>query len=234
MPGPYVDPFHGDAELPDKVDVVVIGGGIVGTSTALELAERGVSVALCEKGGIAKEQSSRNWGWVRISRRDPREVPLMAEALRIWRGLDARVGRPTGYKRAGIIFACKDDRDYARHERWCRHLEGYQIEHRMLSAAELGDLVPGLRLDVQGRALHPRRRPGRAAEGRPRHRRAGARARRPRADRMRRARHRDQRGPHQRGRDRARSHRLSAVVLAGGAWSSLFAGRFGIDSPSSR
>ena len=28
MPGPYVDPFHGDAELPEKVDVVVIGGGI--------------------------------------------------------------------------------------------------------------------------------------------------------------------------------------------------------------
>ncbi|MGW8171557.1 MAG: FAD-dependent oxidoreductase [Stutzerimonas stutzeri] len=49
------------------VDVVVIGGGIIGVSTALELAERGVSVALCEKGGIGEEQSSRNWGWVRIS-----------------------------------------------------------------------------------------------------------------------------------------------------------------------
>ncbi len=75
------------------MDVVVIGGGIIGTSTALELADSGMRVALCEKGGIGHEQSSRNWGWVRISRRDPREVPLMAEALRIWADLNRRTGR---------------------------------------------------------------------------------------------------------------------------------------------
>ena len=95
MPGPHVVPVHGDPDLPREVDVVVIGGGIIGASTALELAEGGLRVALCEKGGIGKEQSSRNWGWVRISRRDPREVPLMAEALRIWSGLDQRIGRDT-------------------------------------------------------------------------------------------------------------------------------------------
>lgn len=36
MPGPRVDPFHGDSDLPAAVDVVVIGGGIIGTSTALD------------------------------------------------------------------------------------------------------------------------------------------------------------------------------------------------------
>jgi glycerol-3-phosphate dehydrogenase len=42
MPGPYVTPVIGDETLPKRVDVVVIGGGIVGASTALELAERGL------------------------------------------------------------------------------------------------------------------------------------------------------------------------------------------------
>ena len=83
MPGPFVVPVHGDVDLPAKVDVVVIGGGIIGCSTALELAERGMTVALCEKGGIGHEQSSRNWGWVRITRRDPREVPQSARGA-IW------------------------------------------------------------------------------------------------------------------------------------------------------
>ena len=65
MPGPPVVEVAGDTNWPERVDAVVVGGGIVGTSTALELADQGLSVALCEKGGIGHEQSSRNWGWVR-------------------------------------------------------------------------------------------------------------------------------------------------------------------------
>src|SRR5262249_7399764 len=47
---PRVDPVSSDESLPARVDVVLIGGGIIGTSTALFLAQRGIAVALCEKG----------------------------------------------------------------------------------------------------------------------------------------------------------------------------------------
>ena len=43
---PRVDPVTSDESLPTRVDVVIVGGGIIGTSTALFLAQRGVSVAL--------------------------------------------------------------------------------------------------------------------------------------------------------------------------------------------
>ena len=46
MPGPRLTEFYSDLALPKKVDVVVIGGGIIGVSTALELADRGISVLL--------------------------------------------------------------------------------------------------------------------------------------------------------------------------------------------
>ena len=52
--------------LPASTDVVIIGGGIIGASTALFLAQAGIRVVLCEKGRIGGEQSSRNWGWTRI------------------------------------------------------------------------------------------------------------------------------------------------------------------------
>ncbi len=168
MPGPYVVPVHGDADLPPKVDVVVIGGGIIGCSTALELAERGVSVALCEKGGIGHEQSSRNWGWVRITRRDPREVPLMAEALRIWSGLGARTGRDLGYRQSGIAFACTTDKAYAEQEEWLDGLRDYQIDSRMLSPGDFAQMFPGNRMDVKGAiftAADGRAEPQRAAPG---------------------------------------------------------------------
>ena len=70
--------------LPSAVDVVVIGAGVVGTSTAYFLAKQGKRVALIEKGRVAGEQSSRNWGWVRQQGRDAAELPIMMEANRIW------------------------------------------------------------------------------------------------------------------------------------------------------
>ena len=48
MPGPYVVPVHGDADLPREVDVVVIGGGIIGVSTVLALAEKGISAEVVD------------------------------------------------------------------------------------------------------------------------------------------------------------------------------------------
>jgi glycine/D-amino acid oxidase-like deaminating enzyme len=231
MPGPYVVRVHGDENLPEKVDVVVIGGGIIGTSTALELAERGHKVALCEKGGIGQEQSSRNWGWVRISRRDPREVPLMAEALRIWSGFDKRLGRDTGYKRAGIIFACPDDKSYDEHDRWGKNLEGYQLASRMVSGKELDDLLPGGSMKLKGALYTPadgRAEPQKAAP-------AVAEAARDKGAAI--LTECAVRGIETSGgkvsgvvTERGRIA-CDAVVLAGGAWSNLFCGLYGIDLP---
>ncbi|WP_372802943.1 NAD(P)/FAD-dependent oxidoreductase [Paracoccus seriniphilus] len=150
MPGPFVTPVHGDLELPRKVDVVVIGGGIIGCSAALELVDQGLKVALCEKGGIAHEQSSRNWGWVRITRRDPREIPLMAEALRIWPTLAERTGRDLGYERAGIAFVCRTAKAFAEHERWLEHIKDYQFDSKMLSAEEFAAMTPGMQMPIEG------------------------------------------------------------------------------------
>jgi len=94
---PPVDLVQSDQELPERVRVVVIGGGIIGVATALFLAEKGHSVALCEKGRIGGEQSSRNWGWCRTMGRDFSEIPLAMESLRLWRGMNERTGRETGF-----------------------------------------------------------------------------------------------------------------------------------------
>src|SRR5260370_28865667 len=99
---PPVDPAGSDPGLPDRAGVVVIGGGIIGTSTALFLAEKGHSVVLCGKGRIGGEQSSRNWGWCRTMGRDAREIPLAIESLRPWRGMNTPTNPPTRFRPARI------------------------------------------------------------------------------------------------------------------------------------
>lgn len=231
MPGPALAPFDADTELPRTVDVVVIGGGIIGASTALELAERGFAVLLCEKGQIGAEQSSRNWGWVRITCRDPREIPLMAEAIRIWEGLDARLERKTGYMRAGIAFGAKTERDIANYSAWAEHLASHQIETRLIRPDEVEALSPGNRMGLKGALFTPidgRAEPQWAAPA------IAARARDLGAKVMTNCavRSLDLEAGRiagvmtERGRVRATS-----VVLAGGAWSRLFAGNAGLSLP---
>ncbi|WP_420391261.1 NAD(P)/FAD-dependent oxidoreductase [Acuticoccus sp.] len=129
MPGPDIEPVDGDRTAPASADVVVVGGGIVGCCTALELAERGASVVLCEKGIVGGEQSGRNWGWVRLSGRDPREIDLMAASIRLWEGMAERTGTDVGYRQSGLLAPFADPAARRRAETWLTHIEGTQ--HRI-------------------------------------------------------------------------------------------------------
>ncbi|HET6222230.1 MAG TPA: FAD-binding oxidoreductase [Dongiaceae bacterium] len=140
---PRVDPVQSSPELPSRVEVVVIGGGIIGTSTALFLAQKGIPVALCEKGHIAGEQSSRNWGFCRQQGRDPRELPLIIESLRIWRGIDRLVEGETGFRQAGVMYLANDEKSAAYNEKRLEHGRPYQLDTRIVSGRELADLLPG-------------------------------------------------------------------------------------------
>src|SRR5215510_14992070 len=140
---PRVDPVPADTQLPARADVVVIGGGIIGTSTAFFLAQKGVSVALCEKGHIAGEQSSRNWGFCRQQGRDPRELPLIVESLHIWRGIDRAIEGDTGFRQSGIVYLAEDEKAAAAHEKFLAYARPYQLDSRRIAGAELAALLPG-------------------------------------------------------------------------------------------
>src|SRR5580700_8430218 len=115
---PPVNVVQSDSELPERASVVVIGGGIIGVTTALYLAEKGIAVVLCEKGRIGGEQSSRNWGWCRTMGRDESEIPLAMESLRLWRDMNRRTSRETGFRQAGIMYLCQTEAEIAAQEAW--------------------------------------------------------------------------------------------------------------------
>lgn len=156
MPGPPVEPVQGGDKPPERADVVVVGGGIVGCAAALELAERGYKVALCEKGVIAGEQSSRNWGWVRLSRRDPREIDLMMLSIRLWEGLSERVGKDVGYRQCGIAVPFYSAKFRAENEAWLGHLGDREASISAIDAGRVADMLPEMLLDHDGALYSPK------------------------------------------------------------------------------
>ncbi len=231
MPGPPIESLPRTDKHPDKVDVVVIGGGIIGLFTALELRERGFDVALFEKGEVGAEQSTRNWGWVRIGRRDRREIPLVIEAQRMWLGMSERLQSDTGYTRTGIVFTAESHADIEKQTQWLKSAEPYQIQARMLSKQEMSQRFPesnlvtegGFYCEEDGRAEPQLTLPALAQAAR----RAGVSVH-----------------PHCAARAVETSGgqvssvvtehgevKCDAVVVAAGAWSSLFCRNAGIDLP---
>ena len=146
----WTRPFEPPESIPDFADIVIIGGGIVGVSTAWFLARQGVKVALCEKGHIAGEQSGRNWGWVRQQGRDVREMPMIMESLNIWRGLAGEIGEDVGFEQTGCLYAARTDAELEGYAAWLPTAREYGLDTRIISADEITRLVPGAATRWQG------------------------------------------------------------------------------------
>ena len=78
--------------LPSQVDVVIVGGGVMGTSAAFHLAEAGVSVLLCEKNELASGSTSKAAGGVRANFSDEFNVALGARSLELFANFNTRPG----------------------------------------------------------------------------------------------------------------------------------------------
>ncbi len=228
-----LDLIDSDATLPEAADVVVVGAGIIGVSTAWHLAKAGHSVALLEKGVVAGEQSSRNWGWCRTMNRDEREIPLMMHSQHLWDTLPNEIGADMGFRRNGLVYVTKDPKQLADWKAWLDMAQPYQMGARMIDATEAKARTPGNEQDWIGGVVSPRDGRGEPAMAAP----ALAKAARARGVTL-------HQGTAVRGLDTTGGRisgvftergriRTQAVVLSAGAWASMFLRRHGIDMPQS-
>ncbi len=136
-------PIRFAGPLPAACDVVVVGGGVMGVMTAWFLAGRGVKVTLCEKGRIAGEQSSRNWGWIRQQGRDFSELPIMMESMRIWQSLSQEIGEGLGFRQEGVLYLARTEREVAGFEAWRKRAVEMGLSLDMLSGSEVAARLKG-------------------------------------------------------------------------------------------
>ncbi|MGI9317967.1 MAG: NAD(P)/FAD-dependent oxidoreductase [bacterium] len=144
-----------DDSLPQKTDVVVIGGGVIGVSTAWYLAKAGVRVILCEKGRVAGEQSSRNWGWVRQQGRDEAELPIMMESNQIWQGLSEEIGVDIGFRQHGVMYVAETEKEMSEFQTWAGLAKRHGLESALLTPGQIRDQVQGFQGAWKGGVVTP-------------------------------------------------------------------------------
>jgi glycine/D-amino acid oxidase-like deaminating enzyme len=127
--------------VPASADVVVIGGGVIGVFTALNLARAGKRVMLCEKGRIAGEQSSRNWGWIRQQGRDAAEMPIMMRALELWKETDRETGGACGVRTTGTLYLSSKPNAKDGFEDLLKTSQDHGVDTQLLTGRDVGKVV---------------------------------------------------------------------------------------------
>lgn len=124
--------------------VIVIGGGVVGSSIAWHIARRGESVTLLEARSIAAVASGASAGGVRQQGRDPREMPLAIAANKRWLTLEDELEADLHYYRNGHLVAYATEEQMAAGQASVERQRQLGLEIEMVEGAALAELAPGL------------------------------------------------------------------------------------------
>lgn len=128
--------------LPERADVVIIGGGVMGVSTAFHLAEAGADVVLFERDELASGSTSRAAGGVRAQFSDPVNIALGRRGLELFEDFARRPGGEIGLKQYGYLFLLSDPDDVAAFEASIAVQNDLGVPSRMLDVAEAVRLAP--------------------------------------------------------------------------------------------
>jgi len=128
--------------LPKRADVVVVGGGAVGTSIAFHLAEEGVDVCLLERDALSSGSTSRAAGGVRTQFSDPLNIAIGLRAVDAFTRFSERPGGEIDFKQVGYLFLLDREEDVAIFERSVALQNELGVPSRLVDPAEAAELSP--------------------------------------------------------------------------------------------
>ncbi len=129
--------------------IVIIGGGIVGTSIAYHLAKRGAGrdVIILEKDRLASGTTAAAIGGIRSQFSTEINIQFSLESVRFWRRWEEEVGVPLDYREDGYIFLAQTEDEAETFRRNVVLQNRMGVMSRLLTAAEAVALVPGMFVD---------------------------------------------------------------------------------------
>jgi hydrogen cyanide synthase HcnC len=147
-----------------SVDLIVVGGGLVGGAIAWGARAAGASVVLLDEGDVAFRAARGNFGLVWVQSKGagmPQYALWTRQSATLWPDLAARLQSETGISPAlqqpgGLAF-CLGDEEFEAREALLRrmHNESGDIGTRMLSREQVREMVPGIGDAVTGASFCP-------------------------------------------------------------------------------
>ena len=126
----------------DSADVVVIGAGVSGLSSASFLARAGKNVVVVEKGTVGGEASGRSGGMISERVDEPPLIPLAVESLRLWATLDDELGYPTEFIHQGRLQVAVTEEEMSDLVSERDQAQRHGISVDLLDTAEIRDMIP--------------------------------------------------------------------------------------------
>ncbi len=129
--------------LPDRAEIVVIGGGIIGCSTAYHLArDHKADVLLLEQGKLTGGSTWHAAGLVGQLRSSASITQVLKYSVDLYKQLAGETGLETGWKMTGCLrLACNEDR-WTEYKRLATTAQSFGMEMELLSPAEVKAMWP--------------------------------------------------------------------------------------------
>ena len=131
-----------DARIPRRADVVVVGGGAVGTSIAFHLAEAGVDVCLLERDSLSSGSTSRAAGGVRTQFSDPLNIAIGFRSVEAFSHFAERPGGDIDFRQVGYLFLLDRAEDVELFARSVAVQNELGVPSRIVEPDEAAELSP--------------------------------------------------------------------------------------------
>jgi glycine/D-amino acid oxidase-like deaminating enzyme len=139
--------------IPTRAEVVVLGAGCMGDSTAFHLARRGVDVVLLEKGHVASGATGHSGAIVRQHYESRIGVRLARDSLAFFRRFEAETGSPCDFRNTGFLSGTRT-RDMAAFDALVGLLKSEGVRAERLSPEEGKSLEPSLDVSDYAALVH--------------------------------------------------------------------------------
>lgn len=138
------------------MQVIVLGGGLMGSATAFFLARRGIRVRLIERGHVGAGATVASFGNIRRTGRALEQLPLAKRALDLWSRAEEILDRDVEFRATGHLRLIFDEASRADMQRFAEAARPWGLALDQLEPAEIRRRFPGLGPSAIGASFSPR------------------------------------------------------------------------------